>query len=302
MMNISYIDPLLAAIRRMSAALFKPFDIGKWFTVGFSAFLAGLLDGGGGNFNWGMKDNKFDISYIEELPYTIREWVIDHQGWAIVILIGIFLLIALLVIFNWLSSRGKFIFLENVIHNNRFIRKPWAEYGPQADSLFVWRLIYGVVSFVVIFGIIAYGIYYFPELKLLSLIGIGILLLFLFIICGYVSLFLNDFIVPIMYKNRITANQAWIIFLKLLNERPAPFILYGFLIFFLIIVIVITIAILGFLTCCIGFVLIALPYIGSVILLPLSYAARAFGVQFLEQFGTAFTLFPKEEENKNPVV
>jgi hypothetical protein len=41
--------------------------------------------------------------------------------------------------------------------------------------------------------------------------------------------------------------------------------------------------------------LIAIPYIGSVILLPVSYTFRAFSIEFLAQFGEKFDVFPKEE-------
>lgn len=53
-MNISYSNPLSRGWDRMKKALFQPFDIGKWFTVGFTAFLAALVDGGspGGNGNY----------------------------------------------------------------------------------------------------------------------------------------------------------------------------------------------------------------------------------------------------------
>jgi len=37
-----------SAWERMMVILFRPFDIGKWFVIGFSAFLAGLLQGGNG--------------------------------------------------------------------------------------------------------------------------------------------------------------------------------------------------------------------------------------------------------------
>jgi hypothetical protein len=41
--------------------------------------------------------------------------------------------------------------------------------------------------------------------------------------------------------------------------------------------------------------LIAVPYIGSVILLPVSYTFRAFSIEFLAQFGDKFNVFPEKE-------
>src|ERR1700733_6057278 len=37
-----------SAWERMSIILFRPFDLGKWFVMGFGAFLAGFLSGGNG--------------------------------------------------------------------------------------------------------------------------------------------------------------------------------------------------------------------------------------------------------------
>src|SRR5476651_235617 len=48
-----------SAWERMMIILFRPFDLGKWFVIGFSAFLAGLLQGGNG-FNGGSFNNNFN--------------------------------------------------------------------------------------------------------------------------------------------------------------------------------------------------------------------------------------------------
>src|SRR4030042_3895387 len=48
-MTILFMEPLSRAWGRMKIALFRPFDIHKWFVVGFNAFLAGLMDASGGS-------------------------------------------------------------------------------------------------------------------------------------------------------------------------------------------------------------------------------------------------------------
>ncbi len=40
-MALSVTNPISAALDRTKRILFKPFDIGKWFVLGFCAFLAG---------------------------------------------------------------------------------------------------------------------------------------------------------------------------------------------------------------------------------------------------------------------
>jgi|TARA_B100002003_G_C13855362_1_gene419055 hypothetical protein len=116
------------------------------------------------------------------------------------------------------------------------------------------------------------------------------------IIMAYISLFLNDFVVPIMYKNKISATQAWSKFLPIFSKNIGYFILYGLFIFVLIILMVICVLLFGLFTCCLGLILLVIPYIGSVVMLPVSYTFRAFSVEFLEQFGDDFVIFPKQEE------
>jgi hypothetical protein len=45
-----------------------------------------------------------------------------------------------------------------------------------------------------------------------------------------------------------------------------------------------SIAVAGCCTCCIGFVLLIIPYIGTVTLLPILYTYRALSLEFLAQF------------------
>ena len=56
-MSISVTDPIGRAINRAKYITFQPFDIGKWFVLGFIAWLAALGEGGGfgggGNFPGG---------------------------------------------------------------------------------------------------------------------------------------------------------------------------------------------------------------------------------------------------------
>jgi len=53
MEQISITDPIGLAMERVRQVLFSPFDLGKWFVIGFCAWLAGLGEraSGGGNFH-----------------------------------------------------------------------------------------------------------------------------------------------------------------------------------------------------------------------------------------------------------
>ena len=249
-MNIAFLEPLGRAWNRMKMALFQPFDLHKWFVVGFNAFLAVLMEWhhGSGGSKWSE-----DKSFREFLGFPNRawEWLMDHPGWFFAIMIIAVFVIALVIILTWLSSRGTFMFMDNVVHDSTEIAKPWNRYKMEGNSLFIWRLVFGLICFVlfslffVFLFITASRIYdssYSHRIPLEFLIPMGLLFLLLSIITAYISLFLKDFVAPIMYKNNITTTQAWSRFLSIFTRYPFHFILYGLLILVLTILFVIFIA------------------------------------------------------------
>jgi len=60
---------------------------------------------------------------------------------------------------------------------------------------------------------------------------------------------------------------------------------------------VILIIIAGLLTCCVGILLLIIPYIGTVVTLPIWYTLRAFSLEYLAQFGPEYDVFPPSEES-----
>lgn len=193
------------------------------------------------------------------------------------------------------------MFLDNVIHDRAEIAKPWREFRREADSLFLWRLAFhlvGLAAFVllaVLFFTTASRIYdetRFVPLPVSWILGMGALVLLMIVVTGYIATFLKDFVVPIMAKNRVTATKAWAIFLPLFREHAGPFILYGLIIFAAMIAFIVFVIIAGLVTCCVGWFLLVIPYVGTVVTLPFWYGLRAFSVEFLAQFGPAYELFP----------
>jgi hypothetical protein len=49
--QVSVISPIGPSIRRIKEILFQPFELKKWFVIGFCAWLAKLGEGGRFNFN-----------------------------------------------------------------------------------------------------------------------------------------------------------------------------------------------------------------------------------------------------------
>ena len=306
-MNTNFRQPLTKGFKRMKKALFQPFDITKWINIGFTAFLAGLTDctgGGGGGGNSGFKNNDFNWDDVFHFPETAREWLSSHPVWFSLIIAGIIFLVLISILLNWLNSRGKFMFLYNVINDKDEVIFPWEEYRKQGNSLFWWKFFYGWFIFAVfiLFLIYSFGIFknihngLIPEVAKIGFIsGIVFSFIGLLVVTGYVSLFLNDFVVPIMFKHRISAIHAWSKFFSLAVHNMGSFFVYGLFIFALSLAVGIGVILASVMTCCIGLVVIMIPFVGSVILLPVSYTFRALSIEYLASFGDEFNVFPKIE-------
>jgi hypothetical protein len=298
-MTVMYAEPMTRAWRRMKQALFAPFDAHKWFVIGFNAFLAGLADwnrGSGGSRGGG----RFDAGDVFGFPHRAWTWLMAHPGWFAGILFLAFLVFVVATVILWLSSRGVFMFLDNVVRDAAEIAAPWKRFRREGDSLFLWRFAFGFIGFA-FFLVFALGVFSsgariyeqtrFNPLPVLWIAASAAGFLLLVTMLSYISLLAKDFVAPIMYKDGLSATKAWGVFLRLFGRHPAAFIVYGLLVFVLIIIFVIVVVIAGLVTCCIGWLLLVIPYIGTVITLPVWYALRAFSLEFLAQFGPEYSLF-----------
>ncbi len=299
-MTILFFEPFGRAWNRMKTALFKPFDARKWFVVGFSAFLAGLTRAHNGSGGSGYKDHMSFREFVG-LPAKGWEWLVAHPGWAVAILFIALVVIAIVVLLTWLSSKGTFMFIDNVVLDKAEIARPWREYSKEANSLFIWRLVFGFFCLVLF---IALAIAFFTTAAALYdrsfgrvvplgfIIGMSFLALIFILVTSYIGLFLSDFVAPVMYKNRISAVRAWGLFLPLFGKYPFHFLGYGIIIFALVLAFIAAVVVAVIATCCLAGFLLVIPYIGTVVTLPVWYTFRAYSLEFLAQFGPDFSLFP----------
>jgi len=307
-MTIQFMEPISRAWNRMKIALFRPFDLHKWFVIGFNAFLAGLMESssgsGGSRFS---KEGSFG-EFIH-FPRTAWDWLMNHPGWAIAILFAVVVAIVVVIVLTWVSSRGVFMFLESVARDRVKIAKPWREYQKEGNSLFVWRILFGLVTLAAFSGLF---IWFFVQgaalydagpgriIPIAFIIGLGMLTLLFVLVWGYIILFLKDFVAALMYKNRISVGAAWKLFLDLFKKYPFYFLGYGIIVFLLMLVFVFAVIVAGLVTCCIGFLVLIIPYISTVVTLPFWYALRAFSLEFLAQFGPEYNVFPLTAATQTP--
>jgi hypothetical protein len=305
--RISVIDPISPAIERAKTMLFKPFVLGKWFTIGFCAWLAYLGSGGGGGGggpHWNVPHKPHEQqAEIAEGINTAKEYLLDNLFWIIpVAAIVVLLIIGIGLLVAWLNSRGNFMFLHCIAENKSEVKVPWHKFRKHANSLFLFRVVLGIVGLAIvalpILGIVFFIIMMVTKTvpAIASIPGIvisGLITLVLSIVLFLVKKFTFDFVVPIMFLRTASCVAGWREFLTILSVNKAKFVLY--ILFQIVIAIAIgaIIAIgacIGCCLCCVS-LLLFIPYIGTVILLPLLVFDRAYSLYYLRQFGPAFDVF-----------
>ncbi len=301
-MNVQYVAPLRRAWARMKGILFNPFDLGKWLVIGFSAWLAGLAGGGGGGFRFNPSRGRVPSLHVRQTLRGAWEHLRAHPNWLALIIVGAAALLAIGLLLVWISSRGKFVFLDNVVHDRAKIAEPWRRFAQRGDSLFLWRLgfllvcgialaVMGTLAVVSAGGFSGFG---FGSVRGTTITVLTAFAVFVWgIACAYVSLFLDSFVVPVMYKDGIGAAEAWRRLLPWIEPHLGSFLLYGLFLLGWAVVLGAGVIVAGLLTCCVGLLLVALPYVGTVILLPFLVTYRAFSLEFLAQLDARFVILPE---------
>lgn len=139
--EISVAEPVSPALERVKRVLFQPFDLGKWFTIGFCAWLAQLGEGGfRGNYNFGQHHGTNSGENFHRDFDRAREYVLDNLNWIVPLAAGLVVIgLALWLLFLWLNSRGKFMFLHCVALDKAEVAEPWHKFAYEGNSLFLFR-------------------------------------------------------------------------------------------------------------------------------------------------------------------
>lgn len=283
----------------MVAILFSPFDLGKWFVLGFSAWLA-VLGEGGGSFSFPSE------MFEGEATQFFREHLL-----IIITVFSLVMIVALAIglVLVWINSRGKFMFLDNVVHDRRNVAEPWHRFRQLGNSLFLWQIIFGLVSMFLVLLVCGLGVLTawpkihggsFGAANIAGLAGVIVLFIVVLIAISYVYSFLYGFVIPIMYKRDLPARAAWRVFLNLFKQNVLGFILYSMFMFVIGAGIGVLVMMLCVVTCCCGLVLLMMPYVNAVLLLPVHAFTRLFSLEFLAQFGPEYDVFPRTEEPATP--
>jgi hypothetical protein len=287
--KIEIFEPFGAALELMKRILFQPFDFGKWLVIGFAAFLSGSWGSGlrfpsGGN--WDLRSISHKNSSISD---SLPSWFVPF----IIVIVAVTIVIAF--VFMWISARGRFIFTDCVVKNRAAIVVPWKEYRREGNSFFLFSLavmflalvatVASVLLVVMPFGLFSHG-KMTTELGAAAVFGIVAVGL-IWLACAIFFGVATQFMVPVMYRRRCLAREAFVDVSKLMLARPGPFILFVLFGIVLMLALIIISTIGTCLTCCIA----GLPYVSSVVFLPAFVWLLAFKLAFLRQFGPEYDVW-----------
>jgi len=286
--KIEIFKPFGEAFELMKKILFQPFDFKKWLVIGFTAWLASLSGGGGGfNYPYDHRQNtqKFNET-ISQIPQPVL-----ITGICVLICV----MLALVLVVAWLRARGGFMFTDCVAKNRGAVVAPWREFRTEGNSYFLFTLLVGFVLLIVaallslpfMVPIIADVTFrHTHAVYLISTIAAWAFVMILFLVAWSV---LASFMVPIMYVRRCRAFEAFRTAARLISEHPGEILLY----WLFLIVLAVASAIAAFVVTCATCCITAIPYVGTVILLPVFVLLRSFSLLFIRQFGADYDVWAR---------
>ena len=286
--RIEIFKPFGEAFELMKKILFQPFELKKWLVIGFAAWLASFGAGGGGIGNFNYPDNRREGA--QKFNETISQIPQPVLITGICVLICVVLL--LIVLFAWLRARGRFIFVDCVVRNRAAIAEPWKEFRAEGNSFFLFSLLMMLVLIaVIVIAGLALIVPFIPrgdqaQPGLAFWIGLS-LFVFVAVCLAFVWALVSQLMVPIMYRQRCPARLAFAEAVDLVISHPGPLLLYVLFLLLLAVAGVMISCSVTCATCCIA----AIPYVGTVILLPIPVTLGAFSLLFLRQFGPDYDVW-----------
>jgi hypothetical protein len=300
---VSVIEPLAPAFERVKQILFRPFDLGRWLVIGLAAWLAQLGQGTRGGVGYRFQGDAGARGIMDGIA-AARDYFLNNMHWLIPSVIGLVILVlAIWLVLTWLSSRGQFMFLHCVTTNRAEAAIPWTRFAAHGNSLFLFRAGLGLLAFFLILPFMLIGLFNIVDwgagdgrvaLSVFRLVLISSSIAVIAVAYVLVRKLTLDFVVPIMALETESCLAGWRRFISLLSENKVSFLLY--VLFSIVIALAIGAIILALIivTCCCAGCLMAIPYVGTVLILPIHVFRRSYSLIYLAQYGPGLDLFAGE--------
>jgi hypothetical protein len=185
------------------------------------------------------------------------------------------------------------MFIYCIVKNRGAIAEPWRDFRKESNSYFLFSLLV-ILGLFILAGLLSLPLV-IPaiqnddflrshEVYLITAIAASALVMIFFV--GTWAL-ITSFMMPVMFRQRCRASEAFTTVIRLIGVHTGEIFLYC--LFW--IVLALASAVVGCIAACATCCIVAIPYIGTVILLPVFVLFRSFSLLFLRQFGSEYDVW-----------
>ncbi|MDD2600849.1 MAG: DUF4339 domain-containing protein [Kiritimatiellae bacterium] len=302
--NESFRPSVRAAVRSswqwMQVVLFRPFNVTRWFSIGFCAWLTSLGSCNGLN----LQEKAGEGSGVVGKPTVDAVAgksvdLLQNPASLSALLVGILLILGIYALILRLKSRGDFMFLRRWYTPDATIGACWRESLANGGKFFRWRLCF--YSFILLSallnGVFVYRSFLMPYVdggyvwdviyaQPVALAAMTALVIWLAFLTG--ESFGVGFVVPILHWHSCSVSQAWRKVFELCNQFPGAVLLYVLSLIGMWLCFAVGLVLVLVMTCCIAALPLVIPYVGMVCLLPVYYFFRGYSICFIAQWRDGF--------------
>jgi hypothetical protein len=304
MSQFEFVKPLGDAWERMVGMLFRPFNWRVWAKLGLLAWLACLFEGGG----CGMSISDFGSGKSDKskLSQSLPQWLLHPTPQQLSIIIGVavalvLLLVVIGVVACWIKCRGRFMFIDGLVKglDTPFLER-WAKFRAQGNSLFLFVICWFLVTTLILLvplGAMAFLLVKYASAAegvlgvLFTILIFGLLIMAIALASSLLLLLIVDFGTVLMYKRELGAWAAARRVLTLVSTNIWTTVKY--ILTLTAIGVATMLAVIVFLIatcCCIGSIILSIPYVWALVMLPALAFRRLFTIHFIARAGEDFDL------------
>ncbi|HUV05740.1 MAG TPA: hypothetical protein VMX94_11615 [Armatimonadota bacterium] len=216
------------AFRYMADMLFRPFMLRMWlalgftFTVGYGLSSSTATPNPARFWRWNRTEGLWWAG-------RMASWLAHY--WPL-LLTGLLALVAIGLVFVWLSSVFQFVYIDNITRKSGAVAEPFARLMRLGGLYFLWRMAFGAVVLVAV-GILAglpLLVVFVPATsvatKVAAAVWAGMIGILLSILAAIIQILAKDFLVPAMYVRQAGVIEGWRTVLPALTANVGQTLLY----------------------------------------------------------------------------
>jgi hypothetical protein len=185
------------------------------------------------------------------------------------------------------------MFIDCIVKNRGAIAEPRRDFRKDGNGYFLFSLLVGIV--LLVFAVVFSLPLVIPIIKdstflrthhvyvIVAIAALIFAMIFLLLAWSLIA----SFMLAVMYRQRCRASEAFTIVTRLIAAHPGEMLLYCLFWIVLALATALVACLATCATCCIA----AIPYVGTVILLPLFVLLRSFSLLFIRQFGPDYDVW-----------